>query len=265
MSVVTQPPQDEIAIQNLRAAIARKLETAAAPDLRPIYKFLRVEDYFEGYKNWNVLDQVVSHNFDGKITLSLTFQRSDAQNCTMLIQFLRRDIVRVRFNPNNAEARHFTSQNTRTVVQDTLNELLEILDDVTVEYKEQVEPNGNRTLHLTTKGQDNKPFMEVVVGCNPFYIKIMKYAGDQAFQVWKTAVPAIYYTPNKEGDYSIIQAVEKPATAKYIGFGEQGGKELSKNTAQLTYFNFDNMRYRQVRRDTFRQSQLLLLPGGNMP
>ena len=113
-------------------------------------------------------------------------------------------------NPNNAEAHHFTSQNTRTVVQDTLNELLEILDDVTVEYKEQVEPDGNLTLHLTTKGQDNKPFMEIVVGSKPFYIKIMKYAGDQAFQVWKTAVPAIYYTPNKEGDYSIIQAVEKP-------------------------------------------------------
>jgi alpha-glucosidase len=246
MSVTTQPPHDEVTIQDLQMATARKLETAAAPDLRPIYKFMRVEDYFEGYRNWNVLDQVISHHFDGKITLSLTFRRSDGQNCTMLIQFLRRDIMRVRFNPNNAEARHFTSQNTRTVVQDTLQELLEVLDDVTVEYKEQTDSDGNRTLHLTTKGQDHQPFMEVVVSYNPFYIKIMKYAGDQAFQVWKTAVPAIHYTPNKGDDYSVIQAVEKPATAKYIGFGEQGGKELSKNTAQLTYFNFDNMRYRQV-------------------
>ena len=74
MSIITQPTQDEVAIQNLQATIARKLETAAAPDLRPIYKFLRVEDYFEGYRNWNVLEQVISHNFDGKNTLSLTFQ-----------------------------------------------------------------------------------------------------------------------------------------------------------------------------------------------
>ena len=43
MSIITQPSMDEAAIQNLQATIARKLETAAAPDLRPIYKFLRVE------------------------------------------------------------------------------------------------------------------------------------------------------------------------------------------------------------------------------
>ena len=40
--------------------------------------------------------------------------------------------------------------------------------------------------------------------------------------------------------------MSKPATARYIGFGEQGGKSLVKNTEQLNYFNFDNMRYRQV-------------------
>ncbi|HEY5704498.1 MAG TPA: hypothetical protein VIS96_02875 [Terrimicrobiaceae bacterium] len=44
----------------------------------------------------------------------------------------------------------------------------------------------------------------------------------------------------------MVQAVRKPATARYIGFGEQGGKQLIKNTEQVNFFNFDNMRYKQV-------------------
>lgn len=38
----------------------------------------------------------------------------------------------------------------------------------------------------------------------------------------------------------------KPPEAQYIGFGEQGGQHLVKNEEQVTYFNYDNMRYRQV-------------------
>jgi alpha-glucosidase len=68
------------------------------------------------------------------------------------------------------------------------------------------------------------------------------------FLVWQTADIPIYFTKNgEEGDeYAIIQAVRKPATAKYIGFGEQGGHNLSKNGRQVNFFNYDNIKARQV-------------------
>lgn len=33
---------------------------------------------------------------------------------------------------------------------------------------------------------------------------------------------------------------------RYVGFGEQGGTAVCKDAVQLVYFNYDNMRYRQV-------------------
>ena len=63
---------------------------------------------------------------------------------------------------------------------------------------------------------------------------------------WRTAVPGIFFTPNGDDDYAIIQVVEKPIDAKFVGFGEQGGISLTRNNAQLNYFNFDNVKYRQI-------------------
>jgi alpha-glucosidase len=218
----------------------------AVRDLMPTYKFIKVEEYFRDYQKWQKLGRVIAHHFDGIITLALTFARNDGQNCVMLVQFPRKDSVRIRFNPNNDVPDKFTSQNTRALVMDTLDELIETMEKVTVDFSEQGESEEKRTLHLVVKGEDNQPFLKVIVNCNPFWIAVQRYSNGQVFQVWKTAVPGIYYTPGSDGDYAIIQAVEKPATAQYVGFGEHGGKGLSKNTAQLTYFNFDNMRSRQV-------------------
>jgi alpha-glucosidase len=95
--------------------------------------------------------------------------------------------------------------------------------------------------------------MEVVITLNPFGIKVFNKSTSNSeyaeIPVWQTADTSVYYTGyTVDGvtDYSVIQAVKKPANAKYIGFGEQGGTKLSKNMDQLNYFNFDNMRYRQV-------------------
>jgi alpha-glucosidase len=235
-----------VIISETREVPVRQPRDARALEPKPVYKFVKVEDYFSDYQNWYTLKTVISHNFDHVITLSLTFQRNDGKQCAMLLQFPRKDTMWVRFHPDNATADAYTSQHTRMVVMDSLNDFLDNTARVVVDYREQVETENNHSLHLTTKGEDDQPFMEVVVNCNPFWIAVHKCLGEQRFQVWKTAVPAIYYVPNSDGEYSIIQSVEKPATAKYIGFGEQGGEALNKNTAQLTYFNFDNMRYRQV-------------------
>ena len=97
--------------------------------------------------------------------------------------------------------------------------------------------------------------MSVYVIYEPFFrIAVYNYTNEPdpnnqvSFKVWATTIPAIYYTFNgtEKEDYAIIQAIEKPGSAKYIGFGEQGGKALCKNEKRVNYFNFDNMRYRQV-------------------
>ncbi|MEG5055515.1 MULTISPECIES: TIM-barrel domain-containing protein [unclassified Microcoleus] len=221
------------------------------------YRFVKVEEYFADYKNWEKIERAVSASFDSESkTLAINFGNiGETQKlCSMLLHVLQKDIIRSRFNPlKNAQI--YSKNNTRSVVQDRLEDLRIILkkqEPFSVEQK----PTENG-IELVTNYEEYgtpKQAMKVVVTYAPFKIEVFNYtnkhnpAKQEAFKVWETAAPGIYYTftgAEKE-DYSIIQAIEKPATAKYIGFGEQGGKSLCKNTEQVNYFNFDNMRYRQV-------------------
>jgi alpha-glucosidase len=236
------------------AVATQRLQEVTAQQLQVAYRFVKVEDYFSNYRSWNTLGRVIAYEFDSSRTLALTFQRNDEKNCVMLIQFLQKDIMRIRFNPSKGAPNDYASHNTRSIVLDTVDDLLAELEASTVEFrgepqnqpKRTLQAQEKQTLYLTTKGPDQQPFMEVIVQCNPFRLTVLRSSGDRTFQVWTTALPGLYYTPNGHEDYAIVQAVEKPATAKYIGFGEHGGKHLSKNTAQVAYFNFDNMRYKQV-------------------
>jgi len=211
------------------------------------YRFIKVEDYFSRYKEWEKLEKVTSHFFDpNRERLSLNFTKADGKNCCLLIQFIQKDTFRVRFNPSYESGEQYTTANTRSVVMDTFEELRTVLQ---TDENFNVTINGNnQQIELITQGSDNYPSLKMVVKFNPFVIEVFGFSTEtnDYFRVWQTANPGIYYTPNGAEDYAIIQAVNKPATAKYIGFGEQGGQSLSKNTAQLNYFNFDNMRYRQV-------------------
>lgn len=224
----------------------------------PSYRFVKVEEYFGDYKKWQKLDKAVSASFDAESkTLAIEFGNLDGKaekSCAMLLHFLQKDIFRTRFNPFKS-AVDYSPKNTRSVVQDKLEDLrilLEKQEQFSVETK--TIENG---IELVTKYDEYGTLtqaMKVVVTYAPFKIEVFNYtnkynpAQQEVFKVWETAEPGIYYTFNGEEkeDYAIIQAIEKPATAKYIGFGEQGGKSLCKNTAQVNYFNFDNMRYRQV-------------------
>ncbi|OYQ67791.1 alpha-glucosidase [Pseudanabaena sp. SR411] len=209
------------------------------------YKFIKVEDYFRDYQKWEKLEKVTSHSFDQtQEILSLNFTKADGNVCTAVIQFIQKDTFRLRFNPSKNSLQEYTTQNTRSVVMDSFEELktvLETEDDFTVGIQEK-----SGQIELITKGSVDHPSLKMVVTFDPFIIEVFSVSTDKEFRVWQTGTPSIYYTPNGSDDYAIIQAVNKPATAKYIGFGEQGGQSLSKNTAQLNYFNFDNMRYRQV-------------------
>jgi alpha-glucosidase len=232
----------------------KRRQQVTPEQLRMAYKFVKVEDYFSNYRSWHTLGRVIAYEFDSRRTLALTFQRHDGENCVMLIQLLQKDIMRICFNPSKDKPSDYAPENTRSIALDTIDDLLAELELSTVEFSgeplnrlaQTLRTQEPQTLHLTTKGPDQQPFMEVIVECNPFRLTVLRNFGDHKFQVWTTALPGIYYTPNGDEDYAIVQVVDKPATAKYIGFGEHGGQQLSKNTAQVAYFNFDNMRYRQV-------------------
>lgn len=208
------------------------------------YKFLKVEDYFARYKEWEKLTNAIGHSFDdASETLSLDFRKSDGTVCTMVIHLLQKDAFRLRFNPAKSAAQ-YTAQNTRSIAMNHLTQLKQKLKDekhFTVSVHELSDG-----IELVTEDADRRPSMKIVVRYEPFDIQVFNVSEEVPFLVWQTAQPGIYYAPNGPDDYAIIQAVNKPATAKYVGFGEQGGRSLSKNTEQLNYFNFDNMRYRQV-------------------
>ncbi|MCJ1387152.1 hypothetical protein MMC17_010281 [Xylographa soralifera] len=56
--------------------------------------------------------------------------------------------------------------------------------------------------------------------------------------IWQSKERGLQYQKD-----ATVLSVEKPQTAKYLGFGEQGGKALFKDKTYMNYFNFDNMRY----------------------
>ncbi|MEL7036654.1 MAG: TIM-barrel domain-containing protein [Cyanobacteria bacterium J06592_8] len=208
-----------------------------------VYKFLKVDEYFGRYQEWDKLGSVKGYSFDGQYTLSLTFDKVGGGQCVMLVEVSQNDVLRVRFNPAKSAVGEYSVAN---VLHDheTDEEILRN-QHRTVSYQDQ----GSQ-LVLTATSDYNPLVMEVVITKEPFSIKVFnksetnsEYAG---IPVWQTADTPIYYTANGTEDYAIIQAVKKPGDAKYIGFGEQGGTQLQKNTDQLNYFNFDNMRYRQV-------------------
>ncbi|KAK7966875.1 glycoside hydrolase family 31 protein [Apiospora aurea] len=188
----------------------------------------------------------------------------------MVVQFIRPRIWRIRFNPRFQEASDYSDYNTRTIVQDDLTELIEILDAAeglnwTVEFK----PVGDQFYLLqsvrTTKDSARTIVVQLWIQRNPFKVtavrsiastgtvdtspalqhpaldsvdSIPKERGRANAIIWETKSRAILY----QEDATILN-VDKPLTAKYLGFGEQGGKHLFKDKTYMNYFNFDNMRY----------------------
>lgn len=212
------------------------------------YRFVKVENYFADYRKWEQLKKVQSHSFDSsRQLLTLNFVKGDGKNCSLLLQFFQKDTFRVRFHPGYEFADQYPTENTRSVVMDHAEDLRTVLR-IDESFEVKVVEEDNEKIVLKTQSSDQHLSLRMIVDYDPFMIEVFGCSGpdNPEFRVWQTANPGIYYTTNGNDDYAVIQAVNKPATAKYIGFGEQGGQSLSKNTAQMNYFNYDNMRYRQV-------------------
>ncbi|MEO1430941.1 MAG: TIM-barrel domain-containing protein [Cyanobacteria bacterium J06632_19] len=217
-----------------------------------VYRFLKVEEYFAQYQQWDKLGEVKKYSYDKENeTLSLWFDKAGGGECLMLLEISQNDVLRVRFNPAKSDVEEY-AKDSHLDDHETDEEILRNKQR-TVDFLEL----GNQIVLQATSeynqvGRD-KPFkMEVVITLDSFGIKVFNKSETETnkqytdIPVWQTADTPIYYTANGAEDYAIIQAVKKAADAKYLGFGEQGGSKLQKNMDQLNYFNFDNMRYRQV-------------------
>ncbi|MEL7406795.1 MAG: TIM-barrel domain-containing protein, partial [Cyanobacteria bacterium J06558_2] len=213
-----------------------------------IYKFLKVEEYFARYNEWSRLGTAASATFsEDEKTLSIQFTRNDGQTCTMLLQVVQNDTLRVRFNPNKSTKEQY-SNSTRLIDRRKLNDTNPQTSE-SRSYEVDCQQTSKR-FTLSTSSQSNPLLMKVVITLKPFQIQVYNNSVGNAqhaqIPVWQTAKSGIYYTPNGTEDFAVIQAVQKPVTAKYIGFGQQGRAKLGRNADQLNYFNFDNLGGRQV-------------------
>jgi len=209
------------------------------------YRFIRVDEFFTGFHRWETLTAATGHTYDrSSRTLTVTFTRPDGSPCALLLTVLERDTFRVRFNPGLRAGVDYSTQNSRSVVMDTMGGLTESLiraEPFALDARE-----GAGGITLVTSASDGSSFMKVVVTYQPFGIVVYGSCAGEDYKVWETATPAISFTANGAEDFAVIQSVRRPATATYVGFGEHGGKSLRKNSEQLTYFSFDNYAYDQV-------------------
>ncbi|HEX6527694.1 MAG TPA: TIM-barrel domain-containing protein [Streptosporangiaceae bacterium] len=211
------------------------------------YQFLKVDDFFSGFHQWESLAEATGHSYDpASHTLAVTFTRGGGVPCALLLSVVHRDAFRVRFNPARREAADYPSGNSRSIVMDTMDELvghLHASDPFRIDVQE-----GDGHIALVTSSADGSPFMRVVVTDQPFGIAVYGYdsATGDGYKVWQTAAPGIWFTPNGTDDFAVVQGVLQPQTAAYVGFGEHGGRSLVKNSEQLNFFNFDNFAYNQV-------------------
>lgn len=209
------------------------------------YQFMRVDEFFADFLQWEPLTTATGHSYDqSNRTVTVNFTRPGGSACALLITFLEWDTFRVRFNPGYRAAEDYSPRNSRSVVMDTLGELTESL--ARAEPFELDAREGDGHITLATSAPDGSAFMKVVVTHQPFGIAVYRLPEGEEYRVWQTATPAISFTANGATDFAVIQSVLRPVTATYVGFGEQGGKSLRKNSEQLTYFSFDNFAYNQV-------------------
>src|SRR5207237_9707964 len=134
--------------------------------------------------------------------------------------FVQNDTFRIRFNPKKNKE-DYTNNNTRALANDTFAELKKEAQQGDEQFYIDYQDKNGQGCELTTKKQRNdEALMKVMVTKDPFKIEVINCEPDGSnFQVWETSLPGILFTPNGNDDYAIIQAVKKPAPAKFIGFG----------------------------------------------
>ncbi len=247
------------------------------------FKFRKVDEFFSELDSkrdeWSRFTQLQSvkvvniaesaHNGTQKTNDRIQLTLKDEKNNLryLVIDFIAADIFRLRFNPS-VDVGDYRETNTSFSVQDTYADLRKGIKYYADEFSDifaYKKPYLNFDITLEKKSQkyicktkdldSGTDILKVVFDKKELTIKIDSIAEEK--NVWTCYLGKIYYkaqlsyeNPNVQGgritEYSTVVSIKKPATAKYIGFGEKGGATLCKNSQQLSYFNFDNMRYKSV-------------------
>ncbi|GME64457.1 Glycoside hydrolase family 31 [Neofusicoccum parvum] len=251
------------------------------PKHRDPYRFIPADDFFESLSNpASGTKQPDSIAFDPEDQLDVNRKPNKAcdhgrifrlnTGGVLLIQFMRPLVWRIRFNPHYAAGHQFTDFNTRTIIQGRLQKMISILDKAEgINWSVKFDDKNPRyfTLDSVIKRPDGSETLGVRLWIqrNPFRItatrKIRTADALNISEKDEEDLPIPVGAPAPSGDAIIWQtkkkplqyqtdatvlAVEKPDPAKFLGFGEQGGKHLFKESTYMNYFNFDNMRYNNV-------------------
>lgn len=213
------------------------------------FHFQKVEDYFTDQSGWDRVARMKSYDWDsGAQTLTLNLETEAGRSCVMLVQIVTGSILRVRFHPDNQSFGDYSATNTRTVVLDTFQELTD--KNRTPQFSATVRNHEkpDRSVEVSFHGSLTERELQLRVTYEPFSYALMM-AENGAAPVTVLRMPDRGIKFKEAGglnDYHIIQSIAKPGAERYVGFGEQGGVKLIRNNSRVTYFNYDNMRYRQV-------------------
>lgn len=215
--------------------------------IKEYFQFQKVEDYFGDTSGWDKITKMDSYNWDAdRQTLALKLESGNGAACTMLVQIAAGSVIRLRFHPEKTSESDYPEGNTRAVVLETFQNLAE--KNRTEQFSVSVKEMSGEKVELSFNGSKEERKVTVRASYSPFSITVlMSEGGRDAVTVFQTSENGLQF--KQAGgfhDYHIRQGIVKPATEKYVGFGEQGGLNLVKNNTQITYFNYDNMMYNQV-------------------
>ncbi|CAE6448249.1 unnamed protein product [Rhizoctonia solani] len=197
----------------------------------------------------------------------------DDKGKIFIIQFVRPTTFRTLFDPENTTLDDYNKGNSRNIVQDTFKGLVDTLDkfentDWEVGYDTQTYPgfivleSRFKKTPPITGGLDPDYALRIFVCKKPCQIvalrRITVYNTREEGLLQQAKVLSVDTTPTEKvvwqtkpqgilysGKTALFE-VEKPPTARYLGFGEQGGRQVLKSKQICDFFNFDNMTYSQV-------------------
>jgi hypothetical protein len=239
------------------------------------YTFQKAEEFFEDFgddaKPWVNTPESISYNeadnyVDGKLREPCyrgRIFRLDTGGL-LLIQFLRPQVWRIRFNEKLLTPIEISDYNTRTIVQDTGRALIDELDHAEdIDWDVEIEDNDDNLVLKSvimetrpgTSQVTKKACIKLWVQKDPFRITATRVVNTTpaffALPTAKTGEPprtppeeeveaVIWQTKERGlqyGNGAVVLAIQRTPTARYVGFGEQGGSKFIKDQTFMNYFS----------------------------
>ncbi|KAF2220735.1 glycosyl hydrolases family 31-domain-containing protein [Elsinoe ampelina] len=190
---------------------------------------------------------------------------------------MRPRVWRIRFNEKHDGGESFTDFNTATIIRKQGKDMIQELDHAEdIDWDIELEGTDDDSEHLIltsmikTKAPKNPqgfvrtPCVKLWIQKDPFRITATRFVGatPSFFALPSSSAATAAWTPPTEeveaviwqtkergfqyGNGAVVLSIERTPTARYMGFGEQGGSKFIKDQTFMNFFNFDNMRYYNV-------------------